>query len=361
MSEKFSEFISCVMTAMSYYYLYSKELPAFTEFACKAVNLLDNLYAEDMVSITLLGGDLIFNDTPVTVKGVHIENFMKKLRAKGIERIIIKRGVSTEGIKRFILEMGSRDKTMNSSDNILLGTVQVRFRAEGDSILIKENISHLRDVYDGLSRFKSIDMIGLEDVVMGFIAALKREAHVLRLVSPLKSYSEYTYVHAANVSVITIFQAESLGLKGEDLRDAGLAGLLHDVGKVFVAKAVLEKQARLDESEWNDMKRHPIYGAMSLSILADVPRLAVIAAFEHHMRFDGSGYPDTKKRGKRQHIISQMVAIADFFDALRTERPYRRAIEVSDIAELLKAAAGKDFNPLLVDNFLGSLKKLTAF
>jgi HD-GYP domain-containing protein (c-di-GMP phosphodiesterase class II) len=72
---------------------------------------------------------------------------------------------------------------------------------------------------------------GLEESVVGFISALKREANVLRIVSPVKSYSEYTYVHATNVSVLTLFQTEFIGLKGKSLYDAGLAGLLHDVGK----------------------------------------------------------------------------------------------------------------------------------
>ncbi len=78
------------------------------------------------------------------------------------------------------------------------------------------------------------------------------------------------------------------------------------------------------------------------------------------MKFDGSGYPDTKRRGKRQHIISQMVAIADFFDALRTERPYRMALESATVVEFMKEATGKDFNPVLVENFLTALKGIRA-
>ena len=76
------------------------------------------------------------------------------------------------------------------------------------------------------------------------------------------------------------------------------------------------------------------------------------------MRFDGTGYPDTKKRGKKQHIASQIIAISDFFDALRTERPYRRALEVPFICGLLKEASGKEFNPFLVENFLLALGEI---
>jgi response regulator RpfG family c-di-GMP phosphodiesterase len=79
------------------------------------------------------------------------------------------------------------------------------------------------------------------------------------------------------------------------------------------------------------------------------------------MKFDGSGYPDTKRRGRKQHLISQLVTISDFFDALRTERPYRKALDVQTIIGLMKESAGRDFNPLLIDNFLNALKRIGTF
>jgi len=201
----------------------------------------------------------------------------------------------------------------------------------------------------------------LEDAVVGFILALKTESNVLHMISPVKSFSEYTYVHAANVSILTIFQAESLGLSGEALYDIGLAGLLHDMGKMFISKDILDKNSRLTEGEWREIRKHPVLGATYLATMERIPKIAVVAAFEHHMKFDGTGYPDTHRRGRRQHMVSQLVAIADFFDALRTERPYRRTLDLRDIVLLLKESAGKDFNPLLINNFLKALDKIGAF
>jgi HD-GYP domain-containing protein (c-di-GMP phosphodiesterase class II) len=83
----------------------------------------------------------------------------------------------------------------------------------------------------------------------------------------------------------------------------------------------------------------------------------VIAAFEHHLKFDGNGYPDTKWRSRKQHIISQIVAISDFFDAVRAERPYRKGLELNAVLDIMKGSVGKDFNPLLIDNFISALKK----
>lgn len=363
MFDKLSEFISCLITAMSNIALYSKEHPAVTELSEKAINILDNLFIDDTFSLTYIGKNLIFNETPITEKGVHTENLKKKLRANGIEKIIIKKGVTTEELQKFISELALKEETPSCSDHILAGTVEVRLKSpEAEtSALMDENISKIKDAYQGLSRFKSMNILGLEEAVIGFISALKRESNVLRILSPVKSYSEYTYVHTANVSTLTLFQAETLGLRGEHLYDAGLAGLLHDVGKMFVSKEVLEKQTILDGSEWNEMKKHPIHGAVYLSTLQGAPKLAIIAAFEHHMKFDGSGYPDTKRRGRKQHLISQLVTISDFFDALRTERPYRKALDVQTIIGLMKESAGRDFNPLLIDNFLNALKRIGTF
>jgi HD-GYP domain-containing protein (c-di-GMP phosphodiesterase class II) len=162
-------------------------------------------------------------------------------------------------------------------------------------------------------------------------------------------------MHAARVTIFSIIQAKALGLEGDVMHDIGIAGLLHDVGKTFVSTEILDKKEALNDGEWAEVKKHPVYGAMYLSAFHNVPKLAVVTAFEHHMKYDGSGYPDTKRRGRRQHILSQIIAISDFFDALRTERPYRKALEVPEILGIMRESSGKDFNPLLVDNFASSV------
>jgi len=359
--EKITELISHLVAAVSNCSLYSVEHPLVGELTEKALEVIQGLYTEDTLTLTLLGDSLVFQNLPLPDKAAHVHNFRKRLRKKGIEKIVISKGLAREELGKFIAGIASAEKVL-SSPHISVGMVEVRFSADGVDVssLIGENIAKVRESYQGVAKFRRLDMVSLEDAVISFISTLKRETSVLRIISPVKSYSEYTYVHATNVSVLTIFQAEALGLKGDNLHDIGLAGLLHDVGKLFVSKGVLEKETKLDAGEWDEIRRHPVYGAKYLTTLPDVPKLAAIAAFEHHMKFNGSGYPDTKRRGKRQHIVSQMVAIADFFDALRTERPYRMAMEIASVVDFMKEATGKDFNPLLVENFFGALERIKA-
>lgn len=361
MSQKnVTELISHLIIALSNCSLYSEEHPLVDEFSQKAIREIEGLYADDALTFTLLGDSIVFNNSPITEKGPHIGSFKRKLRKKGIEKIIMRKGLTPEELKKFIAGVASAEKVV-SSPHLSVGMVEVKFSSEGtvDS-LMKENIAKVKGVYQGVAKFRKLDMVSLEDAVAGFIGALKREINVLRVVSPVKSHSEYTYVHATNVAVLTVFQAEALGMKGENLHDIGLAGLLHDVGKMFVPKEVLDKETKLTPEDWNAIKVHPVFGARYLATLPDIPRLALIAAFEHHLKFDGSGYPDTRRRGKRQHMVSQMVAIADFFDALRTQRPYRKAMEGPVVVQFIKEATGKDFNPVLVENFLSGLQTIRA-
>lgn len=284
---KASELISSIMTALSNCSLYSKDHPFVSEFSERAVKISQELFKEDSLNLTILGDTLIINEEPLRETGTHVQNFIKKMKKKGIERITISKGVNSREFMDFIVALSGYER-INSTPHISIGIVEVKFRGEGIDIsaLVNERIERVKEVYTTASRFKKIDMVSLEDAVAGFISALKRESNVLKVISPVKSHSEYTYVHITNVSILTIFQAELLGLKGEILHEAGLAGLLHDIGKTYVPKEILEKPTRLTPEEWEEMKRHPVYGALYLSTLPEVPRLAVIAAFEHHMKYE---------------------------------------------------------------------------
>jgi HD-GYP domain-containing protein (c-di-GMP phosphodiesterase class II) len=199
----------------------------------------------------------------------------------------------------------------------------------------------------------------LENMVARFVATIGREIGILKLLSPVKSYSNYTYVHSINVSILSIFQAESLGMSGKMLHDIGLAALLHDVGKLFIPPEILEKKGTLDESEFTAMSNHPAYGTAYLARINGLARIAPIVAFEHHRKYDGTGYPKLKMGAKQQHPGSQIVAIADVFDALRSWRPYRKSLEMDAVLAIMKKGAGTDFNPFLVDNFISAFMKAT--
>jgi putative nucleotidyltransferase with HDIG domain len=360
MSHPVTGIISNIMTAASNCSLYSKEHPAVPAFLGRALADLEPHFVDDAASFTILGDTLLFNDDKISERSLHIGSFIKKLRRKGIEKTIIKKGLAPEEFAVFVSDLLHPAKTPGSTPHLAVGIVEVNLSASGADVssVIREDMEKLEEIHGRFSRFENLDMVGLEEVVGSFISTLNEEANVLRVVCPVKAHNEYTFAHTTNVTILSIFQAESLGLRGEILHEIGLAGLLHDIGKTFVPNEILDKPGKLDDREWDIMRNHTVYGATYLSAMQDVPKLAVMAAYEHHMKFDGTGYPEPLRRGRQQHIISQIVAVSDFFDALRTERPYRKALEPQVVIGIMEESKGKDFNPPLVDNFVRALEEV---
>jgi HD-GYP domain-containing protein (c-di-GMP phosphodiesterase class II) len=175
---------------------------------------------------------------------------------------------------------------------------------------------------------------------------LQAPALVLRLAS-IKSYDEYTLYHSVNVAVISMGIGLALGLPHELLRELGMAGMLHDLGKIAIPLEVLRKPGLLDAEEWRIVCRHPIVGADLLARLPGSNRLPLIVAFEHHMRYDGKGYPRVQG-GWRQHPVSRLACLADVFDAMTSRRAYKKALPVDQVRTFVRDEAGRTFDPRLV-------------
>ena len=174
------------------------------------------------------------------------------------------------------------------------------------------------------------------------------------MLANLKGADQYTFTHVVNVCLLTMAQAEVLGISGCKLFDVGIAAVLHDVGKLFVPDDILNKPGKLTKEERSIIETHSISGARYILKLSNVPELAILGALEHHIRYDGSGYPYINSHW-RPHLISQMIAIADIYDAMRSRRPYQDPKPEKLILNILKKEKGIAFNPHLVDNFLSLL------
>lgn len=353
-----TDFISAMMSAMANCTLYSEQHQIVRELGEKAFSSLESLFVEGILSITLLGDSLILNNEQMAEKGYHIDNFIMRLRRKGIDKVIFSSGVTREELLGFITGIAAKDE-MQSSAHIALGIVEVGKGTDGVSgrALAEENLAKLKRLFEGVRGMEPLDMAALDSIIAGMLSSLKGEPNVLQIISPMRVYGDYTYVHATNVSLLTIFQAEAAGVGGELLYDIGLAALLHDIGNMFIPVELLEKPTGLTAGEWDSVKMHPIYGARYLSGLPDMPKLAMISAYEHHMRYDGTGYPASGRTGRKQHLVSQMVTIADTFDAMRTETPYRSAIDIPEIRGLMTHGSGEVFNPALLEGFWQSLEQ----
>ena len=181
----------------------------------------------------------------------------------------------------------------------------------------------MRGVFDAANRGEIPNGGELDAVIRSITVALDRNRSMLLGMMRLKTRDSYTYFHSVAVGTLMINLARELKLPEEEVRQMALGGLFHDIGKIRIAKAVLNKPGRLSVAEWDEMRRHPAMGH-ALLLEADVPETALDVCLHHHEKVDGSGYPFGMV-GDQISLAARMGAICDVYDALTSDRPYKEA------------------------------------
>jgi HD-GYP domain-containing protein (c-di-GMP phosphodiesterase class II) len=171
-------------------------------------------------------------------------------------------------------------------------------------------------------------------------------------VQALKSHDEYSYTHSVNVAMLTVAIATSIGVSHEALHEIGLAALLHDVGKELIPLEILLKPGKLDDDEWIVVNRHGRDGARILAATEGIGDLPPIVSFEHHLAYHDELRTDPDWR---PHLASSIVCIADVYDALRSERPYRAGMAPDKSMKIMQEDVGRLFDPDLFEGFFRSM------
>lgn len=187
------------------------------------------------------------------------------------------------------------------------------------------------------------------------IDLMSGDESLLVALTTLRCYDQYTHNHSVNVAILSIALASRVGYSKAALADIGLGALLHDLGKAFIPPEVLNKPGELTDAEWRDMRRHPVEGVLCLARLRglrNVPHRLAAASFEHHMSFDGTGYPRLRVPWT-QTLTSRIITVADFYDAITSARVYRRTpIAAERALNLMVQESGRLFDPVLVKLFV---------
>jgi HD-GYP domain-containing protein (c-di-GMP phosphodiesterase class II) len=161
--------------------------------------------------------------------------------------------------------------------------------------------------------------------------------------------------HSKRVSALCKRLAKEVGLSDQEVNELGIVGLFHDIGKIAIDEQILNKAGVLTENEWKEMIRHPEVG---YRLLGAVPDLTDIATYvlAHHERWDGSGYPKGIK-GKDIPLQSRIVAVVDAYDAMVSERPYKKSLTKGQAIEELRNNAGTQFDPDIVKVFVEAMSR----
>jgi len=362
--------------------LYSPKHPQVAQYVERAFSLLQNLLqVKPDITIMLIGDDLVADNRPLPAGSGYVANFARIMKKKAIERLSFVEGLQREELGELIRGLAASDAaSVRTSASIKLGKVELRVKTReelqgwtggGEAsvgggppasdipdevyqellALTVAELDELKGLYLSAKTHKKIDVRGVDDMVKGFIKGFRQEMNPLGLLASLKSANEYTFTHVTNVCILTMSQAECLGFSGEHLHQIGVSSLLHDIGKIFIPDEVLSKPGMLTPEERKIVETHTVKGARYLMGIEGIPKLAVLSALEHHQKFDGNGYPSIKG-GWTPNITSQMISVADVFDAMRSKRAYQESHSLEKIEGVLTKGSGTSFNPVLVDHFI---------
>ena len=318
-----------------------------------------------VVVIGLVAGQVVVGDLPLPRLAGQMGELIERLTRAGIERIAIARGVDAPELERFVAALG---KSLGSGDGVeALASPNIRIgKLASDTDTSApggggERGTMLRLYGDAVGQAEGVwetalsegrpDVKAAAESIENLADAVTENRTALVALAAMKKYDNYTFTHMVNVSILTMAQARALGVEGRLLREFGLAALMHDIGKVRTPKEILNKPSKLDAREFEIMKRHTIDGAAILRQTPEMPALAPVVAFEHHLRLDGQGYPDGVSRDTL-NLATMLCSIADVYDAMRSQREYQEAFPTDRILAVLRRNDGMQFDQHLVRRFV---------
>ncbi|KKM11721.1 hypothetical protein SY88_07305 [Clostridiales bacterium PH28_bin88] len=272
--------------------------------------------------------------------GLVLLNKGKELRPSYIQRL------HEQGIPAIYVE----DHLMSGVDVEDVISEQTRLKA----------IKTVKSMFAGLSfqvkadRKPEINELLVKQTVTEVVDDLLNRGDVMVNLTDIRAVDDYTYGHCVNVCVLALMTGISLGYERHNLLYLGMGALLHDVGKVKVPPEVLNKPGPLDPHEFEEVKKHPGYGFEMLKGLAGFSGLSAQIAYQHHEKFDGSGYP-RGLQGREIHEFAQIVGMVDVYDALTADRIYRKAYQPYEAFEMIAGTGNYLFDYRLVQAFLNNV------
>lgn len=224
-------------------------------------------------------------------------------------------------------------------------TAHLRNKAVGT---LKQIYKQIENDKDSLTKRHVLD--GAMEVTDEIVKEITHNRNVSVNMIDLKVFDDYTYYHSVNVAVISVILGYAMGLNRVDLYRLGLGTLLHDIGKVFVPREILNKPERLSRDELEMVKTHSLFGSNYLKEQWEIPFESNITVLTHHEKYDGTGYPNNLI-GEKIPEFGKIAAVADVYDALTSDRPYRRALLPSEGVEYIMGGSGTLFDPAVVGAF----------
>jgi HD-GYP domain-containing protein (c-di-GMP phosphodiesterase class II) len=330
------------------------------------------LEGREILRLDVIEGDVHVDGEPCRLESAANAPIVRDFLDMGVDSVHFVRGVDRQELQtaaEVLLKL--KDRSLGMPVNVALAGrgvhhidvgrligLDTRWRAydwpdEPANVLdpaYAETLRLAQDAFTVIGHGRQIAAGAIRDILHLLVSKVVKSNAALGQVLAIKEYENHTYCHSVNVAILSLLLGRQVGLDDRLLEALVEGALLHDVGKTRVPVEILKKPGALDRREWEAVRRHPALGA---AILLDVPALSPYCptvALEHHRYWDGRGYPDLGDQ--RPHVLSQIVSVADVYEALTGARAYRPPALPEHACLILARVAGTQLNPYLVKAFL---------
>jgi len=214
-----------------------------------------------------------------------------------------------------------------------------------------EAVALVRDIMTGYSFSDAVDVEHVKAIVNRIVDELLANDDILYNLTEIKTVDDYTFKHSVSVCILSIITGIGMGFDTTQLRELGLGAILHDIGKLCIPREILKKPSQLTMEEFEEIKKHTILGYELLKKSGQLCLASSYIALGHHERYDGSGYPFRLKNEEIQ-IYARIAAVADVYDALTSDRVYRKKLKAHEVYEYITSLGIHHFDPAVVENFV---------
>jgi len=361
----FRELLACLQSVKMYgalHPMFQKSLDK--AYAAFQVALSDR---QEMV-IGIVGEELAFEKEILFDLGKLLRPAILYLKERNIERLAFYRNLSKEELSKFLVFISGPKEDFKDDPQKLLSLTGVRNISVGklkvsdgwqDKITSTADQVNFYDgsadkvaqVLSGVLNSEEIDHLALKFSLSNIMDGLSAQRHEMLKLATLKRYDVETYTHMLNVSIFSMYFSSRLDFDKTDILNIGVAAMFHDIGKLYISRKLLHKTGQLTDQEFSRVKSHTQLGAeMMLKYVDSLGILPVVVSFEHHLKYDSSGYPRLPLL-RKQHIASSIVAICDVYDALSQRRGYKQDYSPDVVYNIMNKDKGNSFDPDLLDKF----------
>ena len=340
--------------------------------------------SEGHLFLKIVRDNFFFNNIRVIVKAdkyAVFKAFWQEMRRRWIGEVEFSTEVGGEHLKDFIYLLSGLEE--NNESNYLYVKKQLEYRSiesidvgkleffKDEDIYIDsedqkkyskevyfKSIGLVKEVVESINQQKALNIRKAKRLMQNAVNAIMQDDSTLLGLANIKNYDEYTFNHSVNVAIYAIALGQRIGIPKKHLSHLGMAGLFHDMGKTKIPREILNKTGKLSPEEWVMMRSHPIAGTeliMRMKEWGELSTRMIEGAFEHHLRYDLTGYPRLTRKRKIT-LFGRIITIGDFYDALVRPRVYNRFPYVSEkILGIMLERSGKDFDPAIVKVFINMI------